>query len=130
MTSPSDESRLTGEMLESRAQAVEALALLEEAVLRALYQLAREQQGFVRTREISDWLNLWEELPGPRNSTYASTVVLAVCRRLHRRGLVRNGRPDPDVHHSDKTTGWKIGAEEFRRRMAARRVGREESHCG
>ena len=130
MAFPSDESRPTGEMLEARDQAVAALALLEEAVLRALYQMARERQDFVRTRDISDWLNLWEELPGPRNSTYASTVVLAICRRLHRRGRIRNGRPDPDVHHSDKTTGWKIGAEEFRRRMDERRGGREESHCG
>ena len=110
--------RPTSNLLLARQQGQQAILLLEDAVLRALHQLALERQSYVRTATIAERLELQEQLPGPRNSTYAATVVLAICRRLHRRGLVKIGRPEGATHHGDKTTGWMIGAGEYDRRQA------------
>ena len=97
--------RLTLNLLQAQRQSEHAVHLLEDAVLRALHQLALEKQSYVRTAVIANRLELPEQLPGPRNSTYASTVVLAICRRLHDRGLVKVGRGEGAAHHNDKTTG-------------------------
>ena len=80
------------ERLPPRSQTVQAHALvqdairqLEEAVLQALFQLALENESYVRTAVIAERLGLIEQLPCPRGSTYAPTVVLAICRRLQQR---------------------------------------------
>ncbi len=111
--------RLTPDLIQAQRQSEHAVHLLEDAVLRTLHQFAVEKRSYVRTAVIAGRLELQEQLPGPRNSTYASTVVLAICRRLHHRGLVKIGRPEGATHHGDKTTGWMIGAGEYRRRQAA-----------
>ena len=103
---------------QAQALAQDAVGQLEEAVLHALFQLASEGESYVRTAVIAERLGLQEQLPGPRGSTYAATVVLAICRRLHQRGRVRMGRPNLAAHHSDKTTGWMIGTAEYQRRQA------------
>jgi len=110
---------MTDGIVAARYIAQQAIRLLEEAVLDALYQLALEERSYVRTATIAGLLELQGQLQGPRGSNYASTVVLAICRRLHHRGLVRMGRPENAIHHSDKTTGWMIGQGEYRRRQGA-----------
>ncbi len=111
--------RLIPNLLQAQRQSERAVRLLEDAVLRALHQLALEEETYVRTAVIASRLQLQDQLPGPRNSTYASTVVLAICRRLHHRGLVKIGRPEGANHHGDKTTGWMIGNGEYQRRQSA-----------
>ncbi len=123
----SEDQPLTPNLPRAQRQSEHALRLLEDAVLRALHQLALEGQAFVRTAVIAERLGLPEQLPGPRNSTYASTVVLAICRRLHHRGLVRIGKPEGVAQRVDKTTGWMIGSGEYQRRQAA---SREEHTTG
>ncbi|MXZ90494.1 MAG: hypothetical protein F4W95_07365 [Chloroflexi bacterium] len=86
--------------------------LLEDAVLRVLHQLALEEETYVRTAVIAGRLGLLKQLTDPGNSTYASTVVLAICRGLRHRVLVRMGGPEVVVRHWDQTTGWMTGAGE------------------
>ena len=109
--------------VDATVQARQAILLLEDAVLQALYQLALEGRPYVRTSTIANLLELHGQLQGPRGSTYASTFVLAICRRLHQRGRVRMGRPADAVHHGDKTTGWMIGAGEYQRRQRGPQEG-------
>lgn len=110
-------SRMPDNPPSGRRLAREAIAGLDEAVLRTLHQLALERRSYVRTAVIAERLDLQEQLPGPRDSTYAATVVLAICRRLHHRGLVKLGRPEGLTHHADNTTGWMIGTGEHHRRL-------------
>ena len=125
-----EDYRLTPNLLQAQRQSEHAVRLLEDAVLRALHQLALEKQSYVRTAVIAGRLELQEQLPGPRNSTYAATVVLAICRRLHERGLVKIGRPEGANHHGDKTTGWMIGNGEYQRRQAAARAAKNGQAAG
>ena len=99
----------------ARGQARHAIRLLEEAVLQVLCHLARQRRGFVRTSAISEALEIEWELRSPNLSSYANTVVLAICRRLHRDERIRLGRPDDVDHPQDQTTGWRITAAEFAR---------------
>ena len=48
-----------------------------------------------------------------------TTVILAICRWLHREGRIRLARPDAAAHLQDQTTGWRIKAAEFARRRDA-----------
>ena len=103
------------ELSRARGQARHAIRLLEESVLEALCQLARQRRGFVRTSAISEALEIEWELRSPNLSSYATTVVLSICRRLHRDERIRLGRPDDAGHHQDQTTGWRITAAEYAR---------------
>ena len=108
---------MPNEQRSPEALASDAMRRLEEAVLRALYQLALEGRSYVRTAVIAERLGLLEQQPEPRGNVHAANIVLAVCRRLNHRGRVKNGQPEGRVHHSDKTTGWMIGQGEYRRRQ-------------